>query len=90
MQLTRSLAVSWAKDGVLANCILPGWVDTPLTRQAREDMPHLDERVTARTPLGRWAKPEEMAGTALFLASPAARFVTGTMIPVDGGYLMRG
>ena len=90
VQLTRSLAVSWAPDGIRANAILPGWIDTPLTRQARRDMPELDARVTARTPLGRWGTPEEMAGTVLFLASPAARFVTGAAIPVDGGYLMRG
>jgi 2-dehydro-3-deoxy-D-gluconate 5-dehydrogenase len=90
VQFTRSLAVSWAQDGIRANTILPGWIDTPLTRQAREDIPGLDERVTGRTPLGRWGRPEEMAGTVLFLASPAARFVTGAAIPVDGGYLMRG
>ena len=90
VQFTRSLAVSWAPDGIRANTILPGWIDTPLTRQARKDIPELDARVTARTPLGRWGLPEEMAGTVLFLASPAARFVTGAAIPVDGGYLMRG
>ncbi|MCL4133473.1 UNVERIFIED_CONTAM: hypothetical protein GTU68_051998 [Idotea baltica] len=90
VQFTRSLAVSWAPDGIRANAILPGWIDTPLTRQARKDIPDLDERVTSRTPLGRWGKPEEMAGTVLFLASPAARFVTGTAIPVDGGYVIRG
>jgi 2-deoxy-D-gluconate 3-dehydrogenase len=87
VQLTRSLA--WAKDGIRANCILPGWVDTPLTRQARKDMPDLDRRVCERTPVGRWATPDEIAGAILFLATPAAGFITGTAIPVDGGYLMR-
>ncbi|AUC56806.1 2-deoxy-D-gluconate 3-dehydrogenase (plasmid) [Sagittula sp. P11] len=90
VQFTRSLAVSWASEGIRANTILPGWIDTPLTRQARKDMPGLDARVTSRTPLGRWGLPEEMAGTVLFLASPAARFITGAAIPVDGGYLIRG
>ncbi|MGX0878563.1 2-deoxy-D-gluconate 3-dehydrogenase [Roseovarius sp. MBR-154] len=89
VQLTRSLAVAWAKDGIRANCILPGWVDTPLTRQARKDMPDLDRRVCERTPVGRWATPDEIAGAILFLATPAAGFITGTAIPVDGGYLMR-
>ncbi|GAW33126.1 gluconate 5-dehydrogenase [Roseovarius sp. A-2] len=89
VQLTRSLAVAWAKDGIRANCILPGWVDTPLTRQARKDMPDLDRRVCERTPVGRWATPDEIAGAILFLATPAAGFMTGTAIPVDGGYLMR-
>jgi 2-deoxy-D-gluconate 3-dehydrogenase len=90
VQFTRSLAVSWAGDGIRANTILPGWVDTPLTEQARRDMPDLDARVRSRTPLARWAKPEEMAGAVLFLAAPAARFVTGIALPVDGGYLIKG
>ncbi|MDR9394881.1 MAG: SDR family NAD(P)-dependent oxidoreductase [Roseovarius sp.] len=89
VQLTRSLAVAWAGDGIRANCILPGWVDTPLTRQGRKDIPDLDRRVCERTPVGRWATPDEIAGAILFLASPASRFMTGTAIPVDGGYVMR-
>jgi 2-deoxy-D-gluconate 3-dehydrogenase len=79
-----------AQDGIRANCVLPGWVDTPLTRQGRRDIPDLDRRVRERTPIGRWAEPEEISGAILFLASPAARFITGTAIPVDGGYLVRG
>ena len=89
VQLTRSLAAAWAKDGIRANCVLPGWVDTALTRQARLDMPDLDARVRDRTPLGRWADPEDIAGTILFLSTAASRFVTGTAIPVDGGFVMR-
>ncbi|TVQ31764.1 MAG: SDR family oxidoreductase [Geminicoccaceae bacterium] len=90
VQLTRSFAVAWAADGIRANCILPGWIDTPLTQGARRDMPGLDTMVTARTPVGRWGVPADVAGTALFLASPAAAFVTGVALPVDGGYSIRG
>lgn len=90
VQLTRSLAVSWADDGIRANCILPGWIDTAMTRKARDDMPDLDARVRERTPTGNWGDPDDIAGTALFLAAPASRFITGAAIPVDGGYLIRG
>ena len=90
VQLTRSLAVSWAPDGIRANCILPGWIDTAMTRKAREDMPGLDARVRDRTPTGDWGHPDDIADTAIFLAAPASRFITGAAIPVDGGYLMRG
>lgn len=89
VQLTRSLAAAWAKDGIRANCVLPGWVDTALTRQARLDMPDLDARVRDRTPVGRWADPQDIAGTILFLSTAASHFVTGTAIPVDGGFVMR-
>lgn len=90
VQLTRSLAVAWAADGIRANCILPGWIDTAMTRQARSDIPGLDARVRDRTPTGEWGHPDDIAGTAVFLAAPASRFITGAAIPVDGGYLMRG
>lgn len=90
VQLTRSLAVSWADDGIRANCILPGWIDTAMTRKAREDIPGLDTRVRERTPAGHWGDPDDIAGTAIFLAAPASRYVTGAAVPVDGGYLMRG
>jgi 2-deoxy-D-gluconate 3-dehydrogenase len=86
VQLTRSLAAAWAKDRIQVNAILPGWIDTDLTVQARKDVPGLYERVLARTPAGRWGAPDDLAGVAVFLASPASDFVTGAVIPVDGGY----
>jgi 2-dehydro-3-deoxy-D-gluconate 5-dehydrogenase len=89
VQLTRSLAISWAPDNIQANAILPGWIDTELTVGARRHLPDLNERVLARTPAGRWGVPDDLAGTAVFLASPASDFVTGTAIPVDGGYAVQ-
>jgi len=86
VQLTRSLAVAWAPDNIQVNAILPGWIDTDLTRRARKDLPGLHERVLDRTPTGRWGEPHDLAGSAVFLASPASDFVTGTAIPVDGGF----
>jgi 2-deoxy-D-gluconate 3-dehydrogenase len=86
VQLARSLAVAWAKDNIQVNCILPGWIDTELTRQARVQVPGLHERVLARTPAQRWGEPDDFAGIAVFLASSASDFVTGAAIPVDGGY----
>lgn len=86
MQLSQSLAVAWARDNIQVNAILPGWVDTDLTRQARKDVAGLHERVEARTPAARWGTPQDFAGIAVFLASSASDFVTGTSIPVDGGY----
>jgi len=86
VQLTKSLATAWAKDGIQVNAVLPGWIDTDLTVGARSQVPGLNERVLARTPAGRWGKPEDLAGIAVFLASAASDFVTGAAIPVDGGY----
>jgi 2-deoxy-D-gluconate 3-dehydrogenase len=86
VQFTRSLATAWAPDNIQANAVLPGWIDTDLTRKARDQVPGLNERVLARTPAGRWGEPADLAGVAVFLASPASDFVTGTAIPVDGGY----
>lgn len=86
VQLTRSLAVAWAPDNIQVNAILPGWINTDLTVQARRDMPGLDERVVARTPAGRWGEPDDLKGVAVFLASRASDFVTGTALPVDGGF----
>lgn len=86
VQLTRSLAVAWAPDNIQVNAILPGWIDTDLTRQARKELAGLNERVLAGTPVGRWGEPGDLAGVAVFLASPASNFVTGVALPVDGGY----
>ncbi|MEK9904466.1 MAG: glucose 1-dehydrogenase [Rhodospirillales bacterium] len=86
VQLTKSLACAWAKDNIQCNAVLPGWIDTELTQQAREQVPGLHERVLSRSPTGRWGVPDDHAGTAVFLASAASDFVTGASIPVDGGY----
>ena len=86
VQFTKSLALAWAKDNIQANAVLPGWIDTELTAGARAQVPGLNERVLARTAAGRWGRPEDLAGVAVFLASRASDFVTGTAIPVDGGY----
>jgi len=86
VQMTRALATAWAKDNVQVNAVLPGWIDTDLTKRAREQVPGLHQRVQDRTPAGRWGIPSDLAGIAAFLASPASDFVTGTAIPVDGGF----
>ncbi len=86
VQFTRSIATAWAADNIQANAVLPGWIDTELTQGARQQVPGLYERVLARTPAARWGQPADLAGIAVFLASSASDFVTGTAIPVDGGY----
>jgi NAD(P)-dependent dehydrogenase (short-subunit alcohol dehydrogenase family) len=86
-QLTKSLAIAYAADGIRVNAVAPGWIATKLT-QALQDDPARSAPILARTPLGRWGTPEDIAGPVLFLASPAARFVTGVVLPVDGGYLI--
>jgi 2-deoxy-D-gluconate 3-dehydrogenase len=86
VQMMRSLASAWAQDNIQVNAILPGWIDTDLTRQARIDLAGLDENVKTRTPVKRWGEPRDLAGTAVFLASPASDFVTGVALPVDGGF----
>lgn len=90
VQLTKSLATAWAEDGIQVNAILPGWIDTDMGASARNQVAGLNERVLARTPAGRWGKSEDFEGIAVFLASSASRFITGTAIPVDGGYSMSG
>jgi 2-deoxy-D-gluconate 3-dehydrogenase len=86
VQLTKSLAVAWAKDNIQVNAVLPGWIDTELTQKARAEVSGLNAMVLMRTPAKRWGTPEDHAGVAVFLASKASDFVTGTFIPVDGGY----
>jgi len=90
VQLTKSLAVAWAEDNIQVNAVLPGWIDTELTRDARRQVAGLHERVLARTPAGRWGVPEDLAGIAVFLASAASDFITGAAIPVDGGFSAMG
>jgi NAD(P)-dependent dehydrogenase (short-subunit alcohol dehydrogenase family) len=84
-QLTKSLAIAWAPDGIRVNAIAPGWIETPLTEPLTSDAAKR-QAIIARTPLGRWGRPEDLAGAALFLCSPAAAFITGVILPVDGGY----
>jgi len=86
VQLARSMAVAWAKDNIQVNAILPGWVDTELTRKAREQVEGLHDKVLARTPAQRWGAPGDFAGIAVFLAAAASDFITGAAIAVDGGY----
>ena len=86
VQLTKSLAVTWAADNIQVNAILPGWIDTDLTKRARQQLQGLHERVLARTPAGRWGAIDDFEGIAVFLSSAASDFVTGTAIAVDGGY----
>ena len=86
VQLTRSLAVAWAKDNIQVNALLPGWIDTPLTVGSRQTFPTLNEHIKQRCPAGRWGVPEDFAGPATFLASAASDFVTGESIFIDGGY----
>ncbi len=86
-QLTKSLAIAYAADGIRVNAVAPGWIATPLT-QALQDDPARSAPILARTPMGRWGTPADVAGPVLFLASAAARFVTGVVLPVDGGYLV--
>ena len=90
VQMTRALASAWAADNIQVNAVLPGWVDTELTQTARKDIAGLHERVLARTPAGRWGQAHDFAGIAVFLASAASDFITGTAIPVDGGYSVQG
>ena len=90
VQFTRACATAWAKENIQANAVLPGWIDTDLTRQARREIAGLYESVLARTPAGRWGDPKDFAGIAVFLASAASDFVSGAAIPVDGGYSVQG
>ena len=86
-QLTKSLAIAYAAEGIRVNALAPGWIATALTDALQRD-PARSDPIIARTPLKRWGTPQDVAGAALFLASPAAAFVTGVVLPVDGGYLV--
>lgn len=86
VQLTKSLACAWAADNIQANAVLPGWIDTDLTRGARQQISGLHDYVITRTPARRWGTMDDLAGIAVFLASSASDFITGAAIPVDGGY----
>jgi 2-deoxy-D-gluconate 3-dehydrogenase len=90
VQFTRSCAVAWAADNIQANAVLPGWIDTDLTKRARQEIDGLHDKVLARTPAARWGAIADFAGIAVFLASHASDFVTGTAIPVDGGFSVMG
>ncbi len=90
VQLTKSMAIAWAKSNIQVNAVLPGWIETDLTARAKTDVPGLNESVLGRSPTGRWGRPGDFEGIAAFLASSASDFVTATAIPVDGGYLAVG
>jgi 2-deoxy-D-gluconate 3-dehydrogenase len=90
VQFTRSCAVAWAADNIQVNAVLPGWIDTDLTKRAREQIDGLHDKVLTRTPAARWGVTADFAGIAAFLASRASDFVTGTAIPVDGGFSIMG
>jgi 2-deoxy-D-gluconate 3-dehydrogenase len=90
VQLTKVLATAWAPDHIQANAVLPGWIDTDLTIGARNEIHGFHDRILNRIPDGRWGDIDDLAGIAVFLASPASDYITGAAIPVDGGYSVLG
>lgn len=90
VQLTKSMAIEFAPHNIQVNAIAPGWIETDMTAPVRTTaMTAMNDEILARTPAGRWGKPEEVAGAAVYLASRASDFVTGDTIRVDGGYAIR-
>jgi 2-deoxy-D-gluconate 3-dehydrogenase len=89
VQMTRALATAWAADNIQVNALLPGWIRTDLTESARREVPGLNERVLGRTPAGRWGEPADFEAITVLLAGPGSQFITGTAIPVDGGYTIQ-
>lgn len=87
-QLTKSLAIAWAEKGIRVNAVAPGWIATPMT-QPLVDQPDRSATILARTPQQRWGTPADVAGAVLFLSSSTARFITGVILPVDGGFLVQ-
>lgn len=85
MQLTKSLAIAWAAENIRVNAVAPGWIATPLTQALQDDLGR-SQGILDRTPMKRWGRPEDVARAVLFLASDAAGFITGSILPVDGGY----
>lgn len=90
VQFTRTLATSWAEDGIQVNAVLPGYIESEMSAELRKNVPGFNERIMARTPSARWGTPADLAGIAVFLASAASDFITGIAIPVDGGYSICG
>jgi 2-dehydro-3-deoxy-D-gluconate 5-dehydrogenase len=90
VQLGRALAVEWAPHNIQVNTLLPGWIETELTAEAKKLFPDIESGILSRTPLARWGRPEDLAGIAIALCSSACDFITGTAIPVDGGYSVQG
>ena len=84
-QLTKALAVAWAAEGIRVNAIAPGWIATEFTRSLVEDEGR-SAAIVDRTPMQRWGEPNDLGGAVVFLCSAAARFITGAILPVDGGY----
>lgn len=90
VQLGRALAVEWAPQNIQVNTLLPGWIETELTAEAKKLFPQLEAGILSRTPQARWGRPDDLAGIAVALCSSACDFITGTAIPVDGGYSVQG
>ena len=90
LQLTKSLAVAWAKHNVQVNAVLPGYIESELLQSALQQVPGLEQRVLGRTPAARWGRPEDLDGAVIFLASQASNFITGASIVIDGGYSIYG